>query len=211
MEPTTALAIQDLVSCCVGSKRSLGNPVHKVRKSYRTIVSVIWLYEKKVFMNSVIADDSTGIAQPFNVRAQIERQDLIPQVSPCAAEMNDKTLERKPQHRASALRRPADYLLRFIESFSCCFRKVFRRLNSRKLGPDHIAIHPKRELPAVCARLCLSSKTVVGLEGRHAEVPKIRAIPMGEKWERIRNAPVLHDRIAHHLGIHAAMRASKRI
>lgn len=153
MEPTTALAIQDLVSCCVGSKRSLGNPVHKVRKSYRTIVSVIWLYEKKAFMNSVIADDSTGIAQPFNVRAQIERQDLIPQVSPCAAEMNDKTLERKPQHRASALRRPADYLLRFIESFSCCFRKVFRRLNSRKLGPDHIAIHPKRELPAVCARL----------------------------------------------------------
>ena len=107
MEPTTALAIQDLVSCCVGSKRSLGNPVHKVRKSYRTIVSVIWLYEKKAFMNSVIADDSTGIAQPFNVRAQIERQDLIPQVSPCAAEMNDKTLERKPQHRASALRRPA--------------------------------------------------------------------------------------------------------
>lgn len=91
MEPTTALAIQDLVSCCVGSKRSLGNPVHKVRKSYRTIVSVIWLYEKKAFMNSVIADDSTGIAQPFNVRAQIERQDLIPQVSPCAAEMNDKT------------------------------------------------------------------------------------------------------------------------
>lgn len=97
MEPTTALAIQDLVSCCVGSKRSLGNPVHKVRKSYRPIVSVIWLYEKKAFMNSVIADDSTGIAQPFNVRAQIERQDLIPQVSPCAAEMNDKTLGGKKE------------------------------------------------------------------------------------------------------------------